>query len=249
VAHTHGRYQQDLGFSDGLISCDASEVLAIASAGTVTLTRNAVGDIVWQCNASSTATFNINLMSSVIRRSGFFEDTQNLFGSTFGGGLGGAAAGPGSAGTGIPASAEPQGRPDAMILAGTPQPASGMATLQEITPRTALKLKGFKPLSINVMYKVITNPATSLTCVLTQTKVVDNQTIASQQTNLLASGANGLTNVARANPYVTSIAIPNAQYYQITPNTALWFEIAVQEPAANTFQLYGIDVLCEFNYN
>jgi hypothetical protein len=188
-------------------------------------------------------------MGSIIRRSGFFEDTQNIFGSTFGGGLGGSAAGPGSAGTGIPASADPQGRPDAFILPGTPQPASGMSTLQEITPRTALKLKGFKPLSINVMYKVLTGAATSLTCVLTQTKVVDNQTIASQQTNLLVSGANGLVNVSRANPYVTAIALPLAQYYQITPNTALWFEVAVQEPAGNTFQLYGIDVLCEFNYN
>ena len=124
-----------------------------------------------------------------------------------------------------------------------------MATLQEITPRTALKIKGIKPLSLNVMYKVITNPATSLTCVLTQTKIVDNQTIASQQTTLLASAANGLVNVARANPYVTNVAIPNGVFYQITPNTQLWFEIAVQEPAANTFQLYGVDMLCEFNLN
>jgi hypothetical protein len=191
----------------------------------------------------------MNLLETTIRRSGFFEDTQNLFGSTFGGGLGGSAAGPGSAGTGIPASAEPQGRPDGFILPGSPQPASGMSTLQPITPRTGLKIKGIKPLSLSVMYKVVTGAATSLTCVLTQTKIVDNQTIASQQTTLLASAANGLVNVARANPYVTAIAIPNAVFYQTTPNTQLWFEIAVQEPAANTFQLYGVDMLCEFNMN
>jgi hypothetical protein len=247
MPHTHSRYQQDLGFVDGLIMMSTEEILAIASAGTVTLTRNAVGDIAWQCNASSTATFNINLMGSVLRRSGFFEDTQNLFGSTFGGGLGGSAAGPGSAGSGIPASAEPQGRPDSFILSGQPQPASGMATLQEITPRTALKIKGFKPLSINVIYKVVTNPATSLTCVLTQSVFANNVAIA--KTTLLASAANGLVNVAQANPYVTNIPIPNAVYYQITPNTQLWFEVAVQEPASNTFQLYGVDVLCEFNFN
>jgi hypothetical protein len=254
MPHTHGRYMQDLGFADGLLFAGPMDMAAIASAGTITLTRNAVGDIAWQVNSSSTATFSLNITDMMIRRSGFMEDTQNAFGSTFGGGLGGPIAGPsGSPGTGVPGSAEPQGRPgnaslqDGFILPGAPQPASGMGTLQQITPRGALKIKGFKPLSITVIYKVVTGAATALTCVLTQSVFANNVAIA--KTTLLASAANGLVNVAQTNPYVTVIPIPLAQFYQITPLTELWFEIACQEPASNTMQLYGIEIACEFNYN
>jgi len=249
MPHTHSRYQQDLPFIDGLINYSASDFIGLASAGTApALTRNAVGDLTLLVAASSTATLSCDLLSKAVRRTGYHEDTQNLFGSTFGGGIGGAAAGPsGVAGTGIPASAEFQGRPGNMILPGQPQPASGMATLQEITPRTALKIKGIKPLSLTVVYSVLTGAATSLTCVLTQSAFTNG--VAITKTALLASAANGLTNVSAATPYVTTIQIPNAVYFQITPNVQLWFEIACQEPAANTFGLYMVSMACEFNYN
>lgn len=255
MAHTKGRYQQDMGFTDGIINYGATDIAAIASAGTVTLTRNGPADIAWQLNASSTATFSIPLFETLILRTGMFEDTQNVFGSTFGGGLGsGISAGPsGLPGSGIPASAEPQGRPgsatlgDGFILPGAPQPASGMASLQQITPRTGLKLKGIKPLSLAVKYKVLTGAATALTCRLDTVKFANNT--ANVITNLLASGANGLVNVAQANPYVTTIQIPNAVFYQVTDLTEMWFEVACQEPAAQTFQLYGVRMTAEFNYN
>jgi hypothetical protein len=210
MPHTASRYQQDLSFTDGLHFYDSTDFVAFSTSGTApVLTRNAIGDISLNLAASSGAQFSVNLMSNILRRSGYQEDTQNAFGSTYGGGLGGTRANPpNSSGTGIPGSAGPQGRPDGFLLPGIPQPPSGMGTLQEITPRTAFKLKGFKPTSINVIYKVLTGAATTLTCSLTQTTFVNNATVLAGQTTLLASAANGLVNVAQTNPYVTNIPLP-----------------------------------------
>lgn len=257
MAHTHGRYMQDLGFGDGIAVYGADDVIALTSGGSATLTRNAAADFQFLLANSTTATLSINLLNSgLIQRTGFFEDTQNVFGSTFGGGLGGPSAGPGggpTGGTGIPASAEPQGRPgssalqDGFILPGIPQPASGMGALQEITPRTGLKLKGVKPLSIAVIYKVVTNPATTLTCRLDKLTFVNG--VANAPVNLLASGANGLTNVAAATPVVVNVAIPNAVFYQVTDLSEMWFELSVITPAGGTFQYYGCRLIYEFNFN
>jgi len=251
MPHTASRFQQDLSFIDGLYFFSPNEISAISASGTApTLTRNAVGDIAWNLPASSGAYFDINIMNTILRRSGYFEDIQEQFGSTFGSGLGGVMANPpNSAGTGIPGSAAPQGRPDGYILPGQPQPASGMAALQEITPRTALKLKGFKPKSINAIYKVLTGAMTTLTVSLTQTIFTNGNTVASGQTTLLAAALNGLVNVAQANPYVTNVPLTAAIYYNITPNTELWLEFNVVSPAGNSFQLYGVEVLCDFNFN
>jgi hypothetical protein len=229
--------------------------MGVASAGGPTaLIRNAAGDIAVNVPVTTTATLSINLFNTLILRTGFIEDTQNVFGSTFGSGLGGFAAGPsGLPGTGIPVSAEPQGRPgsaalgDGFILPGSPQPVSAMAALQQITPRTGLKLKGIKPLAIAVKYKVLTGAMTALTCRADSTKYANG--VANSITSVLASGANGLVNVSAATPYVTTIAIPNAVAYQTADLTDLWFEIGVQTPGGNTFQLYGVRMLAEFNYN
>jgi hypothetical protein len=255
MPHTHSRYMQDLGFSDGIINYAITDVVAIASAGgPATLVRNGPADLVYNVPNSTTETFSIPLFETLILRSGYPEDLQNVFGSTFGGGLSGPIAGPsGISGTGVPASAEPQGRPgssslqDGYILPGSPQPATGMGTLQEITPRTALKIKGIKPLAIAVKYKVITNPATALTCRID--KVLFANGVANTITNVLASGANGLTNVASANPYVIVVPIPNAVAYQIADLTEMWFELGVQTPAGGTVQFYGVRLLAEYNYN
>lgn len=255
MPHTHSRFMADLGFTDGLVSYAAADVLSVSPTGTVALSR-AIGAGIpsWLVSASSSVFFEIPLLETLIRRSGYFEDLQNVFGATFGSGAGGFAAGPsGLPGTGIPASAEPQGRPgsanlgDGYILPGTPQPASTMSTLAEITPRTALKIKGIKPLSMNLIYQITTGAMTTLTIGLYQNTFKNGVAIA--QTIPLAAGLNGLTNASAATPYVTSIPIPNAVYYQINPNVQLWAEINVVSPAGNTFNLFGLEMLCEFNYN
>jgi hypothetical protein len=248
MPHTHSRFQQDLGFVDGIINYALTEVVPVASAGgPATIVRNGPADLVYNVPVSTTETLSIPLFETLILRSGFPEDLQNAFGSTFGSGLGGVPAGPGGAGTGIPGSAEPQGRPDGFILPGTPQPASGMSALQEITPRTALKLKGIKPLALAVKYKVLSAAATALTCRLDTIKFANG--VANVITNLLASGANGLNSAASATPYVTVVSIPNAVYYQIADLTEMWFELGVQTPSGGTFQFYGVRMLAEFNYN
>lgn len=245
----------DLGFNDGLVSFGASDVLSVSPTGTVALSRaTGAGIPSWLVSASSSVFFEIPLMETLIRRSGFSEDTQNVFGSSFGGGLGGPSAGPsGAPGTGVPASAEPQGRPgsaalnDGFILPGSPQPASAMAALQEITPRTGLKIKGIKPLSLNVIYQINVGPMTTLTLGVFQNTFRNGVAIA--QTTLLTAGLNGLTNTNAATPFVINVPIPNAVFYQVTPNVQLWAELNVIAPASNSFNLFGIDMLCEYNYN
>jgi len=251
---------QDLGFTDGLIGFASPDISAISSTAPV-LTRAAAGDVSWVAQASATTYFEVNVLDTIERRSGFSEDTQNVFGSTFGSGVGGFSAGPsGLPGTGIPGSAEPQGRPgnaalgDGFILPAATvtgaQPASGMATLQELTPRGALKLKGIKPLSLTVIGKMITGSPTSINCSLTLVTLKNGSTISAGSTNLLANGFNGLPQTySSAILQVTVIPIPNAMFYQITPNTQLWFEMIVVEPGSNTYAFYGVELACEFNYN
>lgn len=247
MPHTRSRYMQDMGFTDATISIDAPMDAFIVSGGSTSNVRNAAGDNAVLAPASATTTFGFDLLNGLMCRTGFNEDIQDAFGSTFGSGLGGQPAGPGGPGTGIPGSADVQGRPGDYTLPGQPQPPSGMATLQELLPRTGFKLKGIKPMMVFVIYKVLTGAATTLTCRLDSTTLANGVAVA--PVSLLASGANGLVNVAAATPYVTQILIPNANYYQVTDFTQLWFEITVVEPAVNTFQLYGIKLHCSFNFN
>lgn len=90
---TASRYQQDLGFTDGIISFSINEFLSIgANPGTVT--QNAVGDNSLNFGASQAAKLDLMINKDLILRTGFPEDLQEQFG-----------------GTGIAGSAGPQGRP------------------------------------------------------------------------------------------------------------------------------------------
>lgn len=91
MPHTASRYQQDLGFEDGMLMFTPSLVNV---SGTATKTRNAAGD--WSLNqaASLTVNYGVNLADAVVYRFGFGEDLQEQFG-----------------GSGIAGSAGPQGRP------------------------------------------------------------------------------------------------------------------------------------------
>jgi hypothetical protein len=223
MAHTHGRYQQDLGFNDGIINYSPTDVINIASAGgPATLVRNAAADIAINVPNSTTVTLSIPLFETIILRTGYGEDLQEQFG-----------------GAGLAGSAEPQGRPDTF---------GAMSALQELTPRSGFKLKGLKTLSLAIKYKVLTNPATVLTCRVDEVNFVSG--VANAVTSVIASGANGLTNVAAATPYVINVPFPaSEQIYQIDDLTDLWFELAVQTPAGGTVQFYGVRMTCEFNYN
>src|SRR5260221_13722024 len=149
MPHTQSRYQQDLGFTDGRVFLGFGDfvwyVLAQAA-----VARNAAGN--WSINhvaADNTTNYAANLTNALIRRTGFGEDLQEQFG-----------------GTGIPASAQPQiYRPDVI---------PAMAAAQQLQPRTALKLKGLKLLSFDVIYLITTAALVAHTCRVDQANFTNN---------------------------------------------------------------------------
>lgn len=226
MPHTQSRYQQDLGFTDGRIFVGPGDIAVdvVAQVSAVSGTRNAAGD--WSINhvaAANTTNYAFNLTNVILRRSGFGEDIQEQFG-----------------GTGIPGSAQPQVyRPDVI---------PSMNTAQQITPRTALKVKGIKLLSLDVIYLITTAALTGHTIRVDQTVFVNN--VAKAITSVLAVGANGLQTATQANPYVTNVALAaGQQIYRVGLDTQLWVEVASTTAATSVYQLYGFDCLVEYNYN
>lgn len=226
MPHTQSRYQQDLGFTDGKIFLGPGEIVwdVAAQAG---ISRVAAGQwAVAHVAAANTTNFAVNLTQALLRRLGFGEDLQEQFGS--------------QSGSGIAASAQVQVyRPDAI---------PGMGTGQQLQPRTALKVKGFKLNSFDVIYSIGTLALTAQTCRVDQTVYANN--VAAATTSVLASAANGLQIATQANPYVTTVTLAAAQQiYRILTDSALWIEIAVNAQATSVYSLVGIDCAVEFNYN
>jgi hypothetical protein len=230
---------QDLGFTDGRLMAGPGDVVALTSAGSLTNTRVNPGDYSLRATNTTTGTIALNLTQLILRRLGFFEDNQNAFGSTFGSGLGGFVAGPsGNPGTGIPASAEYQGRPDTL---------GAMASLQEITPRTAFKIKGFKLTSFDVIYTVSSANLTALTCRVDTIQYLNGVAVPAA-TVVLASAVNGLNLNSSANVYVINVPIPAPAYSRLA-DQALWIEIGLQTPGGGTMDFRGIDAVIEYNFN
>lgn len=222
MSHSKSRYMQDLGFPDAQLFLGPGEVVWDVAAQAA-VARTAAGQ--WAIShvaAANTTNFAVNLTQAIIRRLGFFEDLQEQFG-----------------GTGIPASAEYQGRPDTLL---------SMSTGQPITPRTAFKVKGFKLIKFDVIYSIGTANLVANTVRVDQTQYFNN--VAPVTTPVLAVGANGLAIVTQAQPYVTSVVLPLAQQvYRTLADLALWIEIGVQAAGTSVYSLIGIDCNVEFNFN
>lgn len=234
MSHTQSRYMQDLAFNDARIFIGPGDLINVTSAGTSALTRTANGNYNFAISASTTTFYAVNITNQVLRRLGFNEDLQEQFG-----------------GGGIAASAQPQlYRPDVI---------GSMNTGQQLQPRTALKVKGFRMLSWDTIYTVTTAPMTTLQSSLFLTKFSNN--VAVTPTSIIAQANNGLTNVAQANPYVINTALSTANLqainnpaggppgYVITADTELWLEIAIVTSAGGTGTFYGMDCSIEFNFN
>lgn len=223
MPHTQSRYQMDLGFTDGKVRGTTDDLMFTGA--TLAVTRVAAGQwgIVLGTPAAQTNTFALNATNQILRRTGFGEDIQEQFG-----------------GTGIPGSAQTQFyRPDVI---------GSMNTAQQLQPRTALKTKGFKPLSFDVVYLVGTLALTSATCRVDYCQFVNN--VAPAVTSVLASAANGLQTAIQAQPYVTNVVIPAAQQKYFTLNDADFvIEVALTGAATSTLTFYGIDFYFEYNYN
>lgn len=228
MPHTQSRYQQDLGFSDGVVLFGPRQIIpSVAATGLpptteTILTRNAAGDISYNQIASQAVLYDVNMGAGQLFRTGFGEDLQEQFG-----------------GAGIPASAQFQGRPDTI---------GAMAQLQEITPRTALKIKGIQINSIAVIELISGAALTAHTCRLDKTLFANN--VAASITSIIASGANGLPTATQANPYVTEIPLAaNQQIYRISDLSEYWLEIAATTQGGGTYRLYAVRMKVTFNFN
>lgn len=226
MPHTQSRFQQDLGFTDGRVFIGPGDIAVdvIAQVTAVSGTRNAAGD--WSINhvvGANTTNYAFNLTNVILRRSGFGEDLMEQFG-----------------GTGIPGSAQPQVyRPDVI---------PAMNTAQQLQPRTALKVKGIKLLSMDVIYLITTAALVAHTLRIDQTVFVNN--VAKAITSVLAVGTNGLQINTQANPYVTNVPLAaGQQIYRTGLDTQLWVELGSQTAGTTVYQLYGFDCLVEYNYN
>ena len=222
MSHSKSRYMQDLGFNDARIFCGPGDVSAIGSVANPILVRNNPGDWVVQRTAAGAETINIaaNMTQQILRRTGFFEDLQEQFG-----------------GTGIAGSAEYQGRPDTL---------ASMATAQQLTPRTAFKLKGFKILSVDAIYRVTVAALTTNNLRADQTILANN--VAPAVTAIIAP--TGIPTATQANPYLTTVAFPAAQQiYRISPDQEVWIEMISVMANTGVLAFYGFDVQVEFNFN
>lgn len=237
MPHTVSRYQQDLGFFDGRIRGSIGDLVVFTSAGTVTPTRTAAGNWNYAISASTTTFFGLNMTNQILRRTGFFEDLQEQFGST--------------SGSGIAASAQPQAyRPDQL---------GAMSAAQQLQPRTALKVKGFRLLSFDTIYTVTGAAFNTLQSGVYLSQFKNNTAVS--PTTIVTQAANNLTNATQSNPYVINYALTTAQEQAISnpagffpgyvtlADADLWIELAVVTGASATGTFYGFDCLVEFNYN
>src|SRR5271163_3045919 len=234
MPHTEGRYQHDLEFNDARVFIAPGD-LNVSGAG-ATLTRNAGGNWSFSIAVASTIFISVNLSTILLRRTGFSEDTQNLFGP----------ANPNSpAATAIPGSAQPQVyRPDQI---------PSMNTAQQIQPRRQLKVKGYRLLSFDSIYSLAVVAATTLQSRVDLTQFVNN--VAPAVTAIVPVANNGLTNVVQANPYVSNLALTTAQLQAISNppggypgyvnlvDQSLWLEWDIVTAATGTAQFYGFDVV------
>ena len=223
MPHTSSRYMQDLGFPDGRIFLGPGDIVwDVAAQGAIA--RAAAGQ--WAVShpaAANTTNYAGNVTQAIARRTGFGEDLQEQFG-----------------GSGIAASAQPQPyRPDQM---------TSMNTAQQLQPRSAFKVKGFKLTAFDVIYSIATLALTAHTCRVDQSVYANN--VAVNTTSVLASAANGLQTATQANPYVTTVTLAAAQQiYRTLADTALWIEIGVNAQATSAYTLIGIDCLVEINFD
>lgn len=220
MPHTDGRYQMAQGFNDGVIMLLPNR--AVATGDAATATRNAAGNFSWVVAENKAPVFSFNLGDGLIMRTGYTPDADLQ------------VQNPGSQSV----DAYPQGYP----------PFAGALT--NITPRTTPRLKGIKLLSFAVAYKVVAHDLASFTCRVDKTVLAN--TVAPAITSILASGNNGLSLVANANPRVVEVALAAAeQVYRVSDLSQYWLELAPTSAAAggDGFELYGVRVKVEFNFN
>jgi hypothetical protein len=224
MPHTQGRYQQDLGFTDAKLFAGPGDVVQTGTVGV--LTRVPPGYNLVFPNTSNSFV-GVNVSSLIQRRLGFFEDLQEQFG-----------------GAGISGSAQIRDyRPD---VRGTGAAPAGMSVGQQLIPRAAFKTKGFRLISLDVIYTIAGANLTSQNIRIDSVQYSNN--LAPVNTVILASAANGLAVATQAQPYVTTVT-PAIQPYFTLNDASLWIDLAIVTPGGGTYTFFGFDVAVEFNFN
>lgn len=227
MPHSAGRFQQDLGFVDGVMILGPED--AIATGGASVLTRNAAGDLSHNAGAAVAPIYSFNLAKAQFFRTGYQIDLQEQFGT--------------AAGVAGPSVVANTGGPDGGVT-GRP-PFTGNT---QITPVAGNRLKGIKLLSMKCIYLVTGAALTGHTLRVDKTVYANNAALAISA--ILANGANGLQTAIQANPYVTAVALAaGQQIYRVSDLSQYTIEIAPTTQGGGAFRLYGIEVLCEFNFN
>jgi hypothetical protein len=217
MPHTEGRYMQDLGFTDAKVFAGAGDV--VFTGGPPVLTRVPPGYFLAVPTAATTF-IAVNAAQLLARRLGFFEDLQEQFG-----------------GAGIAGSAQSRTyRPDVI---------GAMSAAQQLQPRAAFKTKGFRLISVDVIYTITGAALTTNLIRIDSVQYVNN--VAPANTVILASAANGLQTAVQAQPYVTTVT-PAVQPYFTLQDGALWIDLAMTV-AAGTATFFGFDVSFEINFN
>ena len=218
MPHTDGRYQQALGFNDGIIMLLPSK--AVNTGDAAAATRNAAGDFSWHVVNNKAPVFSFNLADGQLMRTGYTDADLQV------------------------------SNPSANSVDAYPQGYPPMAGVSYITPRTALRLKGIKLLSVSVIYKVTTTDLTSFNLQMDKTVLADGA--APVVTSIIAVGQNGLSLAQQANLHAVEVAIPGAQQvYCISDLSQYWLELSPVTPVAggSAFDLYAVRVKVEFNFN
>lgn len=227
MPHSAGRFQQDLGFVDGIMILGPED--AIATGGASALTRNAAGDLSHNAGAAVAPIYTFNLGKAQFFRTGYQIDLQEQFGT--------------AAGVAGPSAVANTGGPDGGVT-GRP-PFTGNT---QITPVAGNRLKGIKLLSMKCIYLITGAALTGHTLRVDKTVYANNAALAISA--ILAVAANGLQTAIQANPYVTAVALAaGQQIYRVSDLSQYTIEQAPTTQAAGAFRLYGIEVLCEFNFN
>jgi hypothetical protein len=242
MPHTHSRYMQNLEFFDARIFAGPGDLVNTTTGGTSALTRTAAGNYNYAISASTTTFFALNLTNMILRRTGMFEDLQEQFGPS---------------NQLVPAASAIAG--EAEIQLYRPDQVPSMAKGQQITPRPAFKVKGFRLLGFDTIYTV-TGAAFGTLSSRVDMEVFTNN-VAPAITNIVPLAANNLVNVVQANPYVTNytltlgqeqaISNPVGGYpgYLILPDQELWLELDVVTGGAASGIFYGFDCLIGYNFN
>jgi hypothetical protein len=219
MPHTKGKFEQDLGYTDGVLVAGVDEISAFAAADAVK-TRNDVADISFNQAAQKDVTYCL-AVGKLLHRTGTLEDLEVY-----------------NKGTGIAGNADVQGRP--------PFRKTVVGKASWLTPRAANKLKGVKVTAIRFAYKISDVDLTTLNARVDKVVYDDNVGAAPAVSAVVAS--TGLYKVKRDNLIVRTLTLASPAYLT-TDLSELMVELNVVTPLGSTFRLYRMEVMCEFNYN